>query len=443
MRRVNSRRVNLIIMTEIETKIRNFKLIKSLNTKMKSGHVYLVSGGNGTGKTTFTQAVEGLLSAKLPKDSLSHNAPGGLIDGVITNKDGDTYRVSIDLKKGKPPSFSIVKPDLSVSKKKTDLQHIFNYQNVQPEVFMALGATEAGRRNQAEMLTSLMTLEIRKELNSLDATIQSNYDDRRDVGVLIKNKPTKIVPTEEDEKIAVNAEKWKLDFNKRVETYNDAKKQLDHYTSTKDTLIENKTDTQLRISKLKKDLELEENILTQVNEKIKINNDTNMEQEAIDKLKSDLEADQEAVQVAVKALETVTEYKEFSNEIANLTDKYEKHSDIINNSRQLRKDLIAENIPIENMMIDDGQLYYIEGEEAFPFNESALSYARGVLTVAKMILYMNPEIPIVCVGKSAELDNKSINELKDLAKERDAIVVLDYVTQDQQPLSINVIEETE
>lgn len=429
-------------MAEIETKIRNFKLIKSLDAKLKSGHVYIVSGGNQTGKTTFTQAVEGLLNSKLPKDALSHGAPGGLIDGIITNKAGETYRVSIDLKKDKSPSFSIVKPDLSVSKKKTDLQHIFDYQNIQPEVFMSLGTSEAGRRKQAEMLTSLMTLDIRKKLNSLDATIQEDYDQRRDNGVLMKNKIAKPEPTEEQKKIAIEADKWKVDFNKRVEEYNVAKRNLDSYNSMKTTLQENKEASLSRIAKLKKDLELEENILVQTNEKIKLNEENNTDKETLSQLKQDLEDDQEAVQTAVKAKEIVTEFKAYENEVKNFADKHEKYTNAITNNRNLRKDLISENIPIDNMMIDNGQLYYTEGEEAFPFDESSLSFSRGVLTVAKMILYMNPEIPIVCVGKSAELDSNSVEELKILAKERDAIVVLDYVTQDEQPLSINVIEET-
>lgn len=430
-------------MAQVEAKIRNFKLIKALDATLKSGNVYIVSGSNKTGKTTFTQAVEALLNSKLPKDPLSHKAPGGLIDGIITNKNGETYRVSIDLKKGKAPGFSIVKPDLSVSKRKTDLAHIFNYQNIQPETFMALGSTEGGRKQQAELLTSLMTIEIKKELNSLDRVIDSDYESRKEIGILMKNEPGAVEPTKEQTTIAVNAGNWKTDYNKRVEEYNKVNSNLSLFNNLKIQIKSEIEVTQNRIDKLNEDLKLEENILLQTEEKLKEHLETNVSEEDVEFLKKSLVDDQEAVEEAVRAADVVEKFTIYDSKVKTWSENYDKLTNNIQINRQLKKDLVAENIPIDGIMIDNGQLYYIDGEEAFPFDETSLSYSRGILTVAKMILFMNPMIPIVCVGKSAELDNNSVKELISLAKERDAIVVLDYVTQEDSPLSINVIEETE
>ena len=111
-------------------KLVNIKKIDELDVKIKSGTLTAFSGQNNTGKTTAMTALINTFKGETGKDDITHGEKMAMKDVLYKNKNGDSYRVTVNYAEGKKPVITMIYPDLSKSKKITDLRSVFNYNNV-------------------------------------------------------------------------------------------------------------------------------------------------------------------------------------------------------------------------------------------------------------------------------------------------------------------------
>ena len=106
----------------------------------------------------------------------------------------------------------------------------------------------------------------------------------------------------------------------------------------------------------------------------------------------------------------------------------DKKNELLETLRAEKKTLISKAKLPENLSIIDDELLYNENGNYIPFNENNVSYATGGKEIIKLIAQVNHDLPIIVIGKAAEYDPKSLDELAQLAKEQNKILVCDYVS---------------
>lgn len=432
--------------SKIQLKLQNIRLIKDLDVKIESGQIIAIQGSNSVGKTSVINSLLGLLEGKNDKGELTHGQDYGGKDMLYTAPNGDSYRVTVEYKEGQSPSMTMIRPDLSKTKKVTDLRSIFNYNHIFPENFMALGDTKPGRQKQADMLVGLMDEQVKVDIGNLKGTIETNYVERRDLGVVIKSQPLPDKPTDTQISLSDNYEDWKQAAKEQVEYYNEAV--LDkHSRGARIKLNENQiSNAKNRLVEIEEEIALLNKRAEEANKYIKDH------QEDLDKTLKDPLPDVDAMKAEVSATQEAIEQARIASEyismhdvrLANLTVNEGKYNDLTDNIEKDRKQLaqmIAANIPVDNIIINqDNELQYVDSSGEFPFDEKSLSYSKGVLCVAEIILALNKDVPLVCIGKASEIDKKSMKQLQNLARERDCMIVIDKVLQDDEPLSIRILE---
>lgn len=424
--------------SKLELRLQNIKLIKDLDLKIESGQIIAIQGMNGVGKTSVVLALVKMIEGKNTKDELTHGETYGGKDLLYTNPDGDKYRVTVEYKEGQAPSMTLIRPDLSKSKRITDLRSIFNYSSISPESFMALGATKPGRARQAEMLIGLMDEQIQTDISNLKGTIATNYDDRRDLGVLIKGLPIE-EPTETDLKLAESYPEWKVEHTKNQEEYNASV--IDKHTRGGE-IVRLGTDVEkleTAILRMQEELIRAEASLEEKTELLKTKKETPLPD--TDKMKVDIDTESEMMESARVSVEKVRVYNE--NHAAHQAKqiKYDILTTEIDNDRKNLNIIIAKNIPVDNLVIQEDELMFVDSNGTFPFSEDNLSYSRGLIIVAKTMLALNKDVPLVTIGKAAELDNSTIKELMQLAKDKGCMIIIDKVLPSGGPLEVKILEE--
>jgi len=420
----------------------NVRLIEKLTAELTSGRLWFVSGSNSKGKTTFIKALVAALSGKIPKDMLTNGEKSGLIDAMIEPVPGEQYRIMINLKEGKTPSFKIITPELTTSTRKTDLEHIFKWQNVTTDEFLGLGLTEAGRRKQAEYFIKLMPPPVRQRLIEIDGQVNEKdgtlYLDRRDASIQLKGIPEAQDMDDETIEMANSYKEWKEDYDKMLNQYQEDRSAMQDFTLEKDRIDRELSNIGGEIEELENKLEIAKIKQQQLKELRKdlVEPDGDLEQKKIE-----LDASKEAVDAAYEAYIKLKASADNINKRKELKEKHENADQKITELRAEKKIIIENNFNIDGIQIEDGQLYYKEGEDLVPFTEESLSYSRAIITVADLMLKLNPNMPLVCLGKASELDHKSIELLANKAEKNDAIIVLDYVKGVEQGLTIEVFEQ--
>jgi DNA repair exonuclease SbcCD ATPase subunit len=440
-------------MTQIKVNLTNIRLIKELEVDMISGNLYYIKGGNQKGKTTLTNAITSLLDGNINRNMLTSGEQTGEISGTIIGADDKPYKVIINLKNEKAPSFTIINPKMGKSTRKGDLQPIFGYNNVTVETFMGWGLTPTGRKKQAEMFTNLLPADARKRLQQIDDAINettgADYLERRNLGQQIEvMKETHASPTEQEIKLAEKLSSWQQSIVQMEENFAVGKrlmstyeKELSDHEYKKRSTLANKSRLEDEIARLTREL-------ATVNETLEIIDKEapkkpSVTQEALDTLESQIIKGREAITNAVIANNKIQSYEIIKTSLETKQTRYKELTEKIKKEKDEKIVLIQKNLNIPNVSIEAGELLYEDETGKYPVNEESISYSRGAMIVIDLLKRLNPEYPILCLGKSSQFDMKTINIFADIAEKEDAIIILDYVTPDpDQDLTIECFEKT-
>lgn len=432
---------------EYKIELQNVRLIESLDEKFKSGNLYMVKGKNERGKTTFAMALKSILTGEVPSDMITTGEKEGKIVGTINGANGK-YKVIINLRE-KSNTFKIIDEDLNVSTKKSTLAEIFNYKNITVEEFLGWGLTKPGREKQAQMLINILPKEVQQKISELDSLLSTKdenslYVQRRDTSVLLKNLSLP-EPTEQDIIKDSKLDGWQVRFEKEkkeVDALLEEKSQIESLQAAWDSKKEAYGDDYL--SNKRKAVAEAERALAQA--KLELDRaehnvkDLGLRPELpqidYEKKKSDLEQGYRIIEEAKASRERIKEFKKVKQRKEELENKQKNLTEQINQKRKERQKLVSENLNVEGVVIEDGELKLDTGDALHDFTEKNISFSRASKKMLEIMLLLNPEYRIFTLGKAAEMDMQTIQDMADFAEANDAIIVLDFVEPNTENLTI-------
>jgi len=433
---------------EITTHLKNIGLIEDITAEFTEGNIYLVKGSNNKGKTTFLNSMLSGLTGNVIKGKLTNGKDSGLEEFLITGNDNKSYKVIVNHKPDKNPSFTIIYPNLKKSNKKSDLAAIFQYEGINTETFAGWGTTEPGRRKQAEMFMKLMPQEIQNRILTFDAEINTKqgtlYIDRRDKGIELKYLKSQANPEPTQEQIDIKGKvrEWTDDVSKMQNKYEEIVADNSTIKLANQQLESDTQNLNAERDRIKSDMKALELRLSNVDDTIEslgtLQEYTTTNEELV-KIRTDIESSNEAIFTAKEASSFIAKYNEFNSTILKAEANYSELTILLEKKRNDKAQMIKDNLNLSHISIDDGQLLYKDDKGEYPINEESLSYSRIAMIVADLTIKLNPNFNIVLLGKAAEFDKESKDKLLKFAQSTKSIIVLDKV-ENEGDLRINVYE---
>lgn len=167
----------------------NFQVIKNFDAEF-SGNVYFIKGDNELGKSTLLKAIGALLTGN--RDEVLRNGETKGFAKMVIGDDGEEYDVSLSFSEANP------RGTLSIKQKSTGmqsnnismLQKIFGYQDFDAVEFSRWSETAEGRRKQIAVVKSLLPVEVRERIESIDSEVSALKQERTGINRDVKTLTT-------------------------------------------------------------------------------------------------------------------------------------------------------------------------------------------------------------------------------------------------------------
>lgn len=469
---------------KIEFEIVNYKKLQNLKGEFETGNLYFIQGPNSTGKSSFIQAILALIEGKSKnKEKLTHGKKEGKVQQKFIGADGEEYTIRMDYTE-KSDKFTIIKPDASVSHKRTDMAHIFGYNSFTVDDWFSWGETAEGRRKQADIIKTLLPEETIKELNMIHAETNGTdgillikrRDINRDLDKLKARKENlpEIENVSDVNKAKETIEKW----NKMLEEIDDEIIKKKSSNEKIITLLESKDNDEKNILETKHRLEdviqsknaIQQQLESEIqslkeqlkNKEKQLENHITTSNKTIETYEQSIEQKQKAFNEKYKDVSAdVTDYDTTEleekkaktkeaiakmNEIINILEEKKKLNDEIDENQKIVDDLSKDitdkrerakslisnaDIAVENIGItDEGEAVFVENDKEYPFKKENISYSKGGIAILQIMAAVNKKLPLWIVGNAAEYDNAAKDKMARFAKENGGIILGDRVIED-------------
>jgi len=318
--------------------------------------------------------------------------------------------------------------------------------------------TKPGREKQAKVLINILPQDVQAKIEEIGELLsekdngKSIFIQRRDVGIVKKNLAVVPELTEKESELLkmCGEKKWKDRTIKEKEDYDvliaeknriegeqkvwDTKKETygENYISDKEQAVK---DAEKALEKAKQELrEAKENVAG-------LGKRPELPEVDYDKKKSDLETAQQMIAKVEAIEEKLEEHKLSVAKKEELDKKYNEFTQQIEEKRKERQKLIQDNLSVQDVTIDDGELKLIQNGEMFEFTEESLSFSTAAKKFLEIMLLLNPTCPIFTLGKAAEFDLDTLRYMSDFAEKNDCTIILDYVDPMKDKLVIECWEE--
>lgn len=473
--------------------VENYKKIENFEQEFSSGCLYFVRGGNEQGKTSFINNIKDILTAQsTAKNPVTFGKESGTSVLQFLGGDGQQYSIRVDYDKDGKAEFSITYPNMDRSKKVSDIRSWAKFNPFTVDEWMAWSLTAEGRRKQTEIIQQFIPEELQKELAEIDTKINSKngtiYKLRTEAGKALDTakgvlKSFEITPEEQKAIDAfdstVNAVLWLENKKSELEKILNQQESKEELHKEKLRSIEN-----LKQERVDKDREFEDGIkscddqIKELKEKIKQLEESKKKGQSqweeykakndakLAELQSELKVGgEDSIQIGnvTKDLAEINEKliagKAFmdkgklanskkaslqeARESAKRAQKaYDKYDSEIEEARIRKTTIYSESkLPVDDIEVIDGETFLRIEDNFVPFTESDISYSTAGKIVAKILAKLNKNTGIILLGKSAEYDKKSLDELAKIAEEENCFMFCDYVMDDGAELEVVVHEK--
>lgn len=379
--------------------IQNFKGVKIVDISLAKNMI-LITGQNGSGKSSF---LDGIMTALSGKDKsiiqpvhdgadralMKINLDGYTVTRVITEK---TNRLEITSDNG----------DVKKSPQEWLNEHIGNLK------FDPIEFSKMDDKKQRQVLIDLAGLNLEEE----DEKIKAIYNERQLVGrdlekVAVQDENTvarSMVLSLQEEVNITELSKKITELSEKHNKYVSAQSQIGVIDSEIDRLLK-------RIDELK----VERIPLIEVKDI----------EEDLESLKNSL-ANAEQENAKIRNAKTIMaadgQYKEINNRYNELTAKLEEQRNI---KLQL---LSAAKFPIDGLTIDDDGVFY----NNIPFSQLSSSQKIVIGTMIAIELIPENGVKLIIIREGSLLDNKALDYLEKVSKEKDVQFLIEYVTDDEK-----------
>lgn len=470
---------------EIKLKFNNYKLLKDNEFNFSGSYLYLIKGPNDTGKTSLMHSLISIMTAKdLTPNPITNGEEFSSIQGSIPGPEGN-YGIRMDIAKDKRPTFLIFKPNGEKVKKVTDIRAIFEYNGTTIDDFIRQSYTPDGRRKQMKILSNLLSPKNQIEFNNLRTSTTSGgtlFEDRKAKNAILVNKEAlletyKVTPEEEAfymENINANSklEKAKeetitlvkiptkeVNINLINNSYDPRINNLES-TIDNDIIIQNQDNN--RIIQINKQLEMLNQELSDIksrNKDQRISDNRKALNKLIDDKAKDIASvkdDTDLQNDLIKNKQLVEELTYKVNEVNRIKTKSDeqvikdeeltiaeneaaKSEESLSNGRNRINELISSiNIPGYDISIKNEAIHIND----FILDETQVSDSKMTIAITAILAKANKKSKILCIGKLAELDNNSRQQLVNIAKENNLIIVGDDVDDNYDDIYVKGYQDT-
>src|SRR6266403_436576 len=163
-----------------EIKIKDFKCLKDFNADL-DGHNVILLGDNEVGKSSLIQFIKICIG---DKSCIAPNLNGE--GSLIMEVDGKPITFTLTIENGVP--FIDVKGDgIRIKNKKSEIAELIGAIALDPDQFVKLSETDAGRKKQIELFKTLLDAETQAFLAKCENNIKNIFDERAQTNKDIKN----------------------------------------------------------------------------------------------------------------------------------------------------------------------------------------------------------------------------------------------------------------
>jgi predicted ATP-dependent endonuclease of OLD family len=411
-------------MKVIEVKIENFKNIENLDMSPGGKSVLLV-GGNRVGKTSVIQAIWGTLSQKaMPETPLTKGKTTGSVIVVMGN-DNEKY---------------IVKRIISDSGASLEIQNADGFKTTQVKVlrelvgdidfdiehFVELSKTIPGKREQIEIVKSMLEPDVRASLSKLEYNKKMATETKSENNILLKDrmgliKSIKDLPMEETPIVTqtvINEINKQKEFERQRLNIVGSIKNLYRLAAEAEMSIQRAMKTVAECKKQEKGLEAELKNLPEPK-------DTN----ELEKQLRDAEEHNkhfERYQTYTTAMKDAEEYNQ---------KVYDCNQSIQEDDRKIREIVANSDFPVKDLTItEDGLLY-----KGLPFDNTVLSTSELLEVGVKLAVSRNPNVKIIRIPQAESLDKESMVRLMKFTDKAGYQLFIEKVTEDEK-LIVRIIE---
>lgn len=470
--------------------VENYKMIESFDQQFESGHLYFIRGGNSQGKTSFINMICENLSAEIKtKNPVTFGKDNGTSILTFIGADGKQYSIRADYNKNGNHKFSIIFPDMEKSTKVNDIRSWAKFNGFTVEDWMSWSLTAEGRRKQTEILQKFIPEKDQARILEIDAKINNKsgelYKKRTETGKLLDVAKGVIKNFELNNEDIIYIEKYddtinalaklqnKVDelIKKQNESSNiiatiqEKKKILSNLEDARmmsDRMYEDSINaTETKIIELEKELERQRNILKEQKEQWQIakeNSDKNITEitaeinninevhdysSEIEELNNSITRGMQYRDKCLLSIQKKNTLNENYEKAKLLQEEYDKYTNEIEALRLEKQSIYSKSeLPADNIVIEDGETFLSIDGNLVPFAESDISYSTAGKIVAKMLAKLNNSTGIILLGKAAEYDKHSLDELAEIAEKENCIMFCDYVVDDGEGLEVIIHEKT-
>lgn len=414
---------------KINIEFKNYKLLKNKKAVLDGCNVYLVQGANEQGKTSFINGLLTMLQAEnKTKQPVTLGEKNGQISLDMKTDDGKDFKMLFEFTDQKN-KFTLISDNKLLSKV-TDIRSFLNYQTITADEFISWSNTAEGRRKQRDIVLDLLGADIKQKFIELTAKEKELYEER----TLINSELKALKMLCAESPIMTDEEKKDI---KKIEDY-------------KASLLIEEKNIQEAANKLgiMKSLNHEISSIINTCDRLEPYGDLiNIDKiKAIKTLATDSEIDilkyepncdaYQNLSTKIQHLTILRDKQRLYNEHAGKLIRNEGMAEELNNKiiklRQEKINLTSNaNLPIDDIAIDDDGIWIKTQDGLLPFDINQVSTSRIMLIVAKIILMLNKQLPIVIMGRGEAFDTTKLNELSKFAEANNCLLIIDKVTDSQ------------
>lgn len=451
---------------KIKFNLKNYKLLKDFSLDLEDSNLYLIRGENKTGKTSVLQAILSLLTIKnnVP-DAISEGEHFAKVEGEIPGPDGK-YFVHMDISKN-TTAFTMFDPNGRKISRISDMRNVLSYSSMTVEDFIKKSYSTEGRREQIKILATLLDALDSAEFSSLLANVDTRkgkyfierkaaksdyeskellhkaneisnedhsfYNESSDFKEMLQQLRANLVnlskiPSKEAEMTMLTNQ-----YESRIELLRGEKFSAEEAVEYNERRIKDleaeiirvNAQTETRIAKLasinhsilkeqddykanKAASDAREDSTEEIEALTTEINDLELKQERFIKLEDKVKAARASAIAEINALEILnTKEEKLENARARLLELIKKIS-IPGIDLQIKEDLIHLN--------------------GYQMDENQVADSELIIAVSAILAKVNHKSPILVVGKLRELDDKSLQQLEQIAIDNDCVIIGDYVT---------------
>lgn len=417
-------------MNVISLTIKDFKSIKNLSAEIKGCNVFL-RGENGVGKSSFMKFIE----IAFGKTSLV--PPNTNIEGqVMADKDGRiyTFDVKTDKKTGKA-KVTVTLPEGTRDTSKSVIAGIVGANEFDPERFVNLSLTDAGRKKQVEEFKKFLDEETQQFLAKYEASILVHFDERTELNRDAKklegsiNLNPMINHVHELDKFTETKIDAVMEDLKAAQKHNN---QVNNSTTALEQLDQENTKAEKEIKELEKKIKSIQTGIDERNGRIKQgkiwlkDNVIKPTQALEDKITTATEDNQK--------FNNAQGLKKDMEKLKILQDEAGEKTALIESQRQMIQDAIRDmDGPIQDLLFNEEMLLY----KGTPVHPESLSKSEIKKLGIRLKIAENPDLPLF-IHEAESLGEDSLREIEELAKECGLQMFAEEVKRGEKQLKVEI-----